>query len=82
MSSRTSGPIDEKWDMNDLARCYVYPWCAYCVGWACIDLGNGRDDRVIQGYREDIRYCSNTNCSLWKSRPCQKSDNKQRENTG
>jgi hypothetical protein len=77
MSSRTTGPIGEKLDINDLASCYVYPWCAYCVWWRRVELGNGRDDRVIQGYREDIRYCYITSCPYWESRPCQKPEDKQ-----
>jgi hypothetical protein len=81
MSSRTSGPIDEKFDMNDLVRSYVDSWCAYCVWCERIDLSNGRDDRVIQGYREDIRYCLSMTCRYWESRPCQKSDNKQQKDT-
>ena len=82
MSSRTSLPIDDgRLDMNDVALYYVDPWCGYCVWWESIELGYGRDDRVIQGYREDIRYCLETNCPYWKCRPCQKSDNKQQKDT-
>jgi hypothetical protein len=90
MSSRTSGPRAKKAEMNPIKRHYAKPtrktamnaMCAYCQECTCVEQGNGREDRLMQGFRKDIRNCPVTNCPLWEFRPYQKSDNKQQKDTG
>jgi hypothetical protein len=77
--NRISEPDAKKQECNPIKRHYAKPtrktainaMCAYCMGCTSVEQGNGQDDHLERGFREEIRHCTAPACPLFSFRPYQ-----------
>ena len=79
MSIRPSEPGAKKPEMNPIKRYHekggrkraIDAMCAYCMGCTAVEQGNGQEDHLEQGFRNEIKHCTSPACPLFEFRPYQ-----------
>lgn len=79
MSKRPSESGAKSSEMNPIKRYYAKPtrktainaMCAYCMGCTSVEQGNGQEDHLERGFRNEIKHCTSPACPLFDFRPYQ-----------